>query len=243
MYESNSDRSHVAWDIETTGLSWSDQITVSGFWLPDGRARLILNANGEGVDTHTFEQHLEDVSGGVPVTVIPTSDESGLLQEMHQLVFDYFDREYDRLIAFNAESWKSGFDLPFTRTSCIAHGVDWVFDGIEFADLWDPLKKRLNTTYSSYGSTSETNSLTGSHRILFDQQHLVDQLVTEWDGPWYRDYEYDPFDDSGSAIDHYRRGDYLPVLQHNLADVHRTWELGELIRTFVASKDISSKKL
>lgn len=169
MYESNSDRSHVAWDIETTGLSWSDQITVSGFWLPDGRARLILNANGEGVDTHTFEQHLEDVSGGVPVTVIPTSDESGLLQEMHQLVFDYFDREYDRLIAFNAESWKSGFDLPFTRTSCIAHGVDWVFDGIEFADLWDPLKKRLNTTYSSYGSTSETNSLTGSHRILFDQ--------------------------------------------------------------------------
>jgi uncharacterized protein YprB with RNaseH-like and TPR domain len=117
MYGSNSNRSHVAWDIETTGLSWSDQITVSGFWLPDGRARLILNTNGTAVDRQAFEQHLEDVSGGVPVTVIPTNDEQALLQTMHQLVFDYFDRDYNRLIAFNAESWKSGFDLPFTRTS------------------------------------------------------------------------------------------------------------------------------
>ncbi|MFC6838424.1 hypothetical protein [Halomarina ordinaria] len=243
MLRGSGHRSHVAWDIETTGLSWSDQITVSGFWLPDGRARLILNTNGDDVDMHAFDQHLEDVSGGVPVTVITTSDEQGLLQAMHQLVFDYFDRDYNRLIAFNAESWKSGFDLPFTRTSCIAHGVDWMFDGIEFADLWDPLKKRLNTTYSSYGSTSETNSLTGSHAILFDQHHLVDQFLSEWEGPWYRDHEYDPFDDSGSAIGHYQRGDYLPVLQHNLADVHRTWELGELIRVFVSQKDITAKKL
>jgi len=33
------------------------------------------------------------------------------------------------------------------------------------------------------------------------------------------------------------------VLEHNLADIHRTWELGEVIREYAPSKDISTKKL
>lgn len=242
MYQSGSNRSYVAWDIETTGLAWSDEITVSGFWFPDGRARLILNTGENDIDASAYERHLQDVSGGIPTTVTSVVDEKRLLEAMRELVFDYFDRDYNRLIAFNAESWKSGFDLPFVRTSCIAHGVDWILDGIEFADLWDPLKKRLNTTYTVYGTSASMNSLTGAHSILFDD-HLVDQLLSNQDEPWYQDYQYDPFDDSGSAIGHYRRGDYLPVLQHNLADVHRTRELGEIIRQFVSSKDITTKKL
>lgn len=60
---------------------------------------------------------------------------------------------------------------------------------------------------------------------------------------WYRESPYDPFEDSGSAVAHYRRGELLPVCEHNLADVHRTWELGELVRQFTPAKDITEKKL
>lgn len=55
--------------------------------------------------------------------------------------------------------------------------------------------------------------------------------------------QYDPFADSGSASANYDRGEFLPILQHNLADVHRTWEICELVRKLVPSKDITTKKL
>jgi len=63
------------------------------------------------------------------------------------------------------------------------------------------------------------------------------------DHPWYAERRYDPLADSGSAAVHHRRGDHLTMLRHNLADVHRTWELGEVIREFVAGKDLTTKKL
>jgi len=42
-----------------------------------------------------------------------------------------------------------------------------VFDGIQFADLWDPLQKRLNTTHAAHRQSVDVNSLTGAHEILF----------------------------------------------------------------------------
>ena len=46
----------------------------------------------------------------------------------------------------------------------------------------------------------------------------------------------------GGAVAHYRRSDLLPVCLHNLADVHPTWESGELVCRFVPSKDVTEKK-
>ncbi|UHQ99142.1 hypothetical protein HYG81_26225 (plasmid) [Natrinema zhouii] len=106
------------------------------------------------------------------------------------------------------------------------------------------MKKRLNTTHTAYGASDSANSLTGSYSLLFDRNDRLPGLFEERDEyAWYRDRPYDPFEDSGSAAARYRGGDLLPVLEHNLADVHRTWELGELVREFVSSKDISEKKL
>lgn len=51
-------RDFVAWDIETTGFSWDDRVTVSGFWLPHGQAVLVLNADGQNVDTDRLEREL-----------------------------------------------------------------------------------------------------------------------------------------------------------------------------------------
>jgi len=113
-----------------------------------------------------------------------------------------------------------------------------------FADLWEPVKKRLNTTQTAYGASDSANSLTGSYSLPFARNDHLPGLFEEREGhPWYRDDPYDPFEDSGSAAAHYREGDLLTVLERNLADVHRTWELGELVRLFISSKDITEKKL
>lgn len=119
------DRSHVAWDIETTGFGWAEEITVSGFWFPRGHGTLIINAGPYTIDQQRAEAQLAKTSNA-SVEVIVADDEPGLLRAMCRVIFDRFDRGYNRLVAYNAESWKGGFDLPFTRTRCIQHGVDRV---------------------------------------------------------------------------------------------------------------------
>jgi hypothetical protein len=245
MVKQTADREHVAWDIETTGFAWDSEISVAGSWYPAGHADLLLNAPEGAVDTAALEEHLEACSGGVPVTVAATDDEEALLQQMHWCIFDRFDRPRNQLIGFNGEVSKGGFDLSFVRTRCIQHGVEWVFDGLQYADVWDVLKKRLNTTHVAHSGSTDINSLTGAHGLLFGDG-MVAEPLQETAGemhPWYDEYRYDPFEDSGSAAAHYQEGRYKPVLELNLADIHRTWELGEVIREYAAGKDISTKKL
>jgi len=242
MFDRKNQRSHVAWDIETTGFNWNDEITVSGFWFPAGHATLLLNAETITTDSTEYEERLEAIKEGLDVRVHVCEGEPDLLRTMHDVVFDQIESDYNRLIAFNAETWKSGFDLPFLRTRCIKHDVSWLFSDLQFADLWEPVKKRLNTTHTTHGTSMDINSLTGAHELLFAQT-IPTTFVSETNHPWYCTTEYDPFDDSSRAVNCYNRGDYLPILQHNLADVHRTWELGELVRAFVSPKDITDKKL
>ncbi|MEZ3118186.1 hypothetical protein RYH80_19915 [Halobaculum sp. MBLA0147] len=238
---STSNRDDVAWDIETTGFTHSDKITVTGLWYPDGWAKLILNTQDRTVDRTGLESNLANVSGGISVEVIAVDSEEKLVDRLGQVVFETFDRDYNRLVAFNADSWQGGFDLPFLRTRCIKHGVDWVFDGLMMTDLWEPVSKRLNTTYSRYGKSDDTNSLSGAHRVLCGAG------IREEAGPAdytpYGDEGYDPFDSSGSAVSSYRDGDFLQVCKHNLADIHRTWELSQLVRSYVSGKDTTTKKL
>jgi len=237
------DRSHVAWDIETTGFGWSEEITISGFWFPDGHATLIVNAGPHSISEQSITEQLTEASRS-SISLRVADDEKDLLHEMGQVVFEQFDRNYNRLVAYNAESWKGGFDLPFVRTRCIRQGVGWMFDGVVFADLWEPVKKRLNTTTTAYGASDDANSLTGAYDLLFDRSDNLSTLLEDVEAhAWYYESPYDPFESSGSAAAHYHEGNLQPVLEHNLADVHRTWELGELIRSFVSSKDIAEKKL
>ncbi len=237
------ERDHVAWDIETTGLEWSAQITAAGFWFPANHATVILNIGPHSIEQDCTESELRDRSGA-DVRLIPVTDESSLLCEMRQVIFERFDREYNRLIAFNADSWKGGFDLPFTRTRCIHHGQQWVFDGVAFVDLWEPVVKRLNTALRTDQTTESVNSLSGAYQVLCSGKQSTRDLLQPPDcHHLYASHPYDPFEESGSAVDHYERGEVHAVCAHNLADVHRTWELGELIRKFVPSRALTQKKL
>lgn len=244
MIDRDNDRRHVAWDLETTGFAWDAEITVSGFWFPgdSGHAELVINTDDTTIEPEQYKTDLERVSDA-NVTITAADNEAALLEELRRVLFDRFDRDYNRLTAFHADSWQGGFDLPFLRTRCIAHGVDWVFDGLSFCDLWDPVKKRLNTTATYWDKHDDVNSLEGAHGILLGDNPPPVLAAAAPDHPWYADRAYDPFEDSGSAVYCYERGDLLPVAQHNLADVHRTWELAEIVRAFVPSKDITEKKL
>lgn len=243
MIDRTNDRSHVAWDIETTGFSWDDQITIVGFWFPQNYATLLLNKDGHAAEVADFESRLEDLDDGLSVNIRPCQSEAALLDQIHDVVFHRIESNQNRLVAFNADSWKGGFDLPFLRTSCLYHHHRWVFDGLQFANLWEPIKKRLNTTATVQDASTDVNSL-GSHAILFGNTHPMNALddIPD-DHPHYRRAPYDPFDDSGSAVYCYTHNDFYPVLKHNLADIHRTWELGELVRQYVSPKDITTKKL
>lgn len=246
MIERQNDRGHIAWDLETTGFGWNDVITVAGFWFPSGFAELVVNTGGGAVSAEEVESQLEELSGGVSVSVTVAADEPTLLEEMQEILFERFDKQYNRLVAYNAESWKSGFDLPFLRTRCFVHNFSWIFNDLQFADLWEPVEKRLNTTHTALNNSVAVNSLTGAHELLFDHSTptvLESGSQVEQNHSWYSNNQYDPFADSSSAVSYYNRGDFLPILQHNLADVHRTWELGELVRAYVSPKDVTTMKL
>lgn len=234
------DRSNVAWDIETTGFDWSHEITVSGFWFPDAHATIIVNAP-HSLNRPAIERQLSDRSH-VPVEVVVAHAEREVLGEMRRVVFDRIERDYNRLVGYNAGSWGGGFDLPFTRTRCIRLGVDWVFDGVVFADLWDPINKRLNTTHTEYGISDSISSLVDAYTVLLTNTD-ADPHIGDDEYERYAQLQYDPFDESGSAVGHYQRGEIVPVCAHNLADVQRTWELGKLVDEFVPAKDITEKKL
>lgn len=237
------DRANVAWDIETTGLAWSDEITVSGFWFPKGHATLIVNTGVHEINSEVTEQTLTEYCSAA-VEIRSVESEAGLLTALRRLVFDRFDHDYNRLIAFHADAWNGGFDLPFTRTRCVRNGIEWVFSDVVFCDLYEPVKKRFNTSYTAYGATESINSLDGTTATLLDDNpnipHLL-ELNTDYQS--YHDAPYDPFANSKMAAVAYDQGDLLAVCQHNLADIQRTWELGELARSFIPTRDLPEKKL
>jgi hypothetical protein len=245
VIDRQNDRRHVAWDIETTGFGADDDLTVAGFWFPDGHAVLFLNSHIDPPGyTPPLDEQLHNQTGSLDVSLYICDGDIEVLSGIQELLFERFEKNQNRLIAYNAESWKSGFDLPFVRTRCIEAGIPWVFDGIQFADLYDPLQKRIDTTVTRHGASVDANTLTGSHKLLTPAQHSL-EVLSEYvpeEHSWYTERRYDPFAFSASAVDAYRTGNYLDVLLHNLADIHRTWELGGLIREYVPAKDVTIKK-
>jgi hypothetical protein len=98
-----TDRGHVAWDIETIGFGWQGKITVCGFWYSGGHATLLANAGPHTVDERLLTDGLQDASGA-DVRVRVCDDETELLRGMGEELFERFERDYDRPVAYNADS-------------------------------------------------------------------------------------------------------------------------------------------
>jgi uncharacterized protein YprB with RNaseH-like and TPR domain len=208
------DLNPVAFDIETTGFSPDSDITVAGLAHQMGEF-LVLNTGGPDVPQGPLHASLEK-HGGQRFELAICPDEQALLTALDEFTGAHLDGDRHYLTAYNAETWKGGFDLPFLRTACVKHEMQWPFPDIAYADVFD-IANRFNT--------NDTSDLVG----------VYDQLIGH--------DTCDPFDDSAEAVTAFEEGNWESLLLHNLADIQRTREIALLAREYVAQSDFRMKNL
>ncbi|WP_283402520.1 ribonuclease H-like domain-containing protein [Halorubrum sp. DM2] len=205
----------IAFDIETTGFSTTDQLTVVGFDAEIG-SRVFLNTDGSTC-APTIEQCVNERLT-TPVTLSVHDDEGALLDAVKKFVDATIAQRDAKLVAYNGETWKGGFDLPFFRTRLSHHEREWPFAELPYIDVMEVFTSRFNTS---------ENSLTG----------VYDELVASGHGT------VDPFTDSSQAVDAWQTGDFEAVILHNVADIRRTRALMNVAERYCSKSDFSMKSL
>ena len=204
----------IAFDIETSGFGDESVLTVAGFASTLGEVA-ILNTAGRQANSTALEQTLVEYSTE-GVDVIVTDDEAGLLSAIEQVATSRLNEDRHYLTAYNGETWKGGFDLPYLRTACIGHDVEWPFPNMAYADVFE---------FVDRFDTHDEKGLVGVYDELIGRESC------------------DPFDDSKEAVDAFNEGDWESLLLHNLADIQRTLELAILGERYVPRSDFKMKNL
>lgn len=209
----------VAFDIETTGLEATDQVTVAGFALPMG-VRVFCQTAGRdagGVATTVDEE--------VPTTVsLSTHDtEQALFRAVNEFAERQLCGQQRLLVAYNGDTWQGGFDLPFWRTRATKLRVPWPFMDVPYADLVPLVSKRFNTTLEG----DEAADLETAYEVLCDGEYSA----------------LDPFTDSAAAVTAFDRGEFPPLVLHNIADILRTRAVGQLTERYCAKSEYQVKSL
>jgi uncharacterized protein YprB with RNaseH-like and TPR domain len=204
----------IAFDIETSGLDENAVLTVAGLAHSLGEV-LILNTDGRSANSSQLEQALRTESGG-DVEVLLADDEEALLGILQQIAHDRLNDDKHYLTAYHGETWNGGFDLPFVRTACISHNLDWPFPDIAYADVF------------SFIDRFDTNDEKGLVEVY-------DELIGK--------QNCDPFEDSGAAVTAFEAEQWESLLLHNLADIQRTRELAVLAGRYVPQSDFNMKNL
>ena len=204
----------IAFDIETSGLDDGAEITVAGFAHSLGES-LILNTAGQTADRKALATTLDQASAGT-VQLELADDERALLEAVKTFATHQLDGDRHYLTAFNGETWNGGFDLPFCRTRFLQHGMDWPFGDVAYADMMQIVDRF---------DTNDQRDLVGVYDVLVGEETC------------------DPFENSAAAVDAFEAADWLPLLEHNLADIQRTRELADLAGRFVPKSDFSMKNL
>jgi hypothetical protein len=224
----------VAFDIETTGFTVTDEITVAGFALEMG-ARVFYQTGGRPanpIERDVREQATHNVH------VSAHESEAKLLEAMAAFVTARLAEKDVLLIAYNGETWRGGFDLPFLRTRHATQDVAWPFTDLPYADVFPVVTNRFNTTRAN-GADSESDQDDGAGDTD-TQQDLAGVYTTLCSG---RFGEIDPFTDSGEAVTAFERGDFTDLVCHNVADILRTRALGRLAQRYCSKSDFSVKSL
>lgn len=179
----------------------------------DAAAKLILNTDGRDAN----EEQLQNQLGDEYTTLSVHENEADLILELRQFIAESVNKDDQYLTGFNAEVWDGGHDLPILRRSCIRHSIEWVFRGMAYIDV-QTLLKRIET--------GDTYDLAGAYDMLIGG------------------FEDDPFHEAGgNTIRAHKHGDWLPLLQHNHADIVRTFNLARLLTRYVPKSDVKMKNL
>lgn len=127
----------TAIDIETTGLTANDEVTIIGYANVDGYD-IHYNASQGFIDEQGFEWESTDL----PIKLHGHTNERALLR--HQKPFigqNELNVEGNLLVGFNAD----GFDFPVLRTRHLYHGFPWSYSGTSYLDIQGPFKYDFST--------------------------------------------------------------------------------------------------
>ena len=148
----------VAFDIETTGFTAADEVTVAGFALEMG-ARVFYQT-GEQQPGNVERAVRDESAHNVHVSVHESEHE--LLESMAAFVTGRLAERDVLVVAYNGETWRGGFDLPFLRTRLAAHDVAWPFTDVAYGDVLPVITDRFNTTVPDPDAGRATDEDTAS---------------------------------------------------------------------------------
>lgn len=244
----------VAFDIETTGFTVADEVTVAGFALEMG-ARVFYQTGGRPTDL--VEQTVSEVATQ-PVQVSVHESEADLFDAMAGFVAERLTDRDVLLVAFNGETWRGGFDVPFLRTRYAAHDAAWPFTDVPYADLLPVVTNRFNTTLArsdtterdAAGTTGEPSTGGDDSEQAAAGDDVSDEQVTrrDLDGVYEmlcdgRVGDVDPFADSAEAVEAFAEARFGELVLHNVADILRTRALGVLAQRYCSKSDFAVKSL
>jgi hypothetical protein len=210
----------VAIDIETTGFDVDDEVTVIGLEFALG-SRVAYQTGGRPIEN--LQDEVRDTCDH-QVTVEGHDNEEVMLRGMAAYTRYRLMNDDVLLVAYNGESWKGGFDLPFLRTRFAIHDIPWPFVDVPYADLLPIVKKLFNTT--SGGESN--NDLPTAHELLC---------------PNVAPAPADPFSDSSEAVTAFEEGRFDELVRHNVADIVRTRQLGRVAQWYCSKSDFSLKSM
>ena len=205
----------IAFDIETTGFTIEDHLTVVGFDSDIG-SRIFLNTGSTSWSADLESRVNDKLNSSVSISIQET--ERALLSDMTAFVKSSLAQQEMKLVAYNGERWNGGFDLPFLRTRLCHHEIDWPFAELPYIDAMDVFETRFNTT---------EDTLTGVYEELIG--HGLTGL--------------DPFTDSEEAVEAWERGDFESLVLHNVADIRRTRALMQLAERYCSKSHFTMRSL
>lgn len=240
----------VAFDIETTGFTVEDEVTVAGFALEMG-ARVFYQTGGRPAEP--IEQAVREKATH-NVQVSAHESEAQVLDAMAAFAAGRLAEQEILLVAYNGETWRGGFDLPFLRTRHATHGVAWPFAAVPYADLLPIVTKQFNTTLGptpgndagdgdadgTVGAADAVTSTGDDETASVTRRDLDGVYETVCDG---QVGELDPFADSAEAVHAFETAQFTELVLHNVADILRTRALGRLAQRYCSKSDFSVKSL
>lgn len=212
---------HVAFDIETTGLDAADEVTVVGFELELG-CRVFYQTGGRETASDEIQTAVQDRTG-THVEVSAHQSERALLEAVSAFVATRLRSADVLLVAYNGETWRGGFDLPFLRTRYAACDVAWPFRDLPYADVLPIVRDLFNTTVGD----EESADLDTAYEILCAGDAGA----------------VDPFAESDEAVAAFENGRFEDVVLHNVADIRRTGQLSSLAQRYCSKSDFDLKSL
>lgn len=162
FYDSKvDDIEFIPFDIETTGFKAAEGDFVTTVILyHSGMYHIHINTDGRRVGASEIEEQVLDGSEIDNILIHVSSSETEMLNNIGDYLATHTGNDA-MLTAFNGETFKGNtdFDVPFLRTRCFRAGVEWILDGLWYADIYEVFsgKSRFDTTIKAEPSLDDMN--------------------------------------------------------------------------------------